>query len=226
MRFEKLFIGTTNPGKMREFSNKLKEFNLPIEFFGEDAPETHYTFIENAIEKAKFYSEKTDHPVVSDDSGLIVDHLVGLRGFDLPIPLPGVFSMRFCDLSLEYDINGDLWIDQEDEQNLTYEDRNQANRTRLLKIIKHWAVEFREAHFVCAMVVAQKGEILWHCERDVVGSITHNEHGNNGFGYDPIFVPAGSSSSRTFAQLPISEKQEIDHRSQCLEQLKHWLIRK
>ena len=51
----------------------------------------------------------------------------------------------------------------------------------------------------------------------VAGVITANQHGNNGFGYDPVFAPEvdGRSADRTFAQMSAHEKNEISHRARA-----------
>jgi XTP/dITP diphosphohydrolase len=76
----KLLIGTNNPGKIIEISDVLK--GLPLEIIHpnhlkikEAPPETGETFEENALQKARFYFEKTQLPTVADDSGIIVEAL-------------------------------------------------------------------------------------------------------------------------------------------------------
>ncbi|MDD5739193.1 MAG: non-canonical purine NTP pyrophosphatase [Candidatus Peribacteraceae bacterium] len=75
-----LLIGTNNAGKIIEISEVLK--GLPIQIvspkhlkMNETPPETGKTFEANAIEKARFYFEKTQLPTVADDSGIIVEAL-------------------------------------------------------------------------------------------------------------------------------------------------------
>ncbi|MFQ3549926.1 MAG: XTP/dITP diphosphatase [Armatimonadota bacterium] len=93
----KLLIATTNPGKVTEVISaldgadfeivSLKDFpNLP------DVEETGTTFKENAIIKAKAYSEYTSLLTLADDSGLEVDFLDGA---------PGVYSSRFAENDIE-----------------------------------------------------------------------------------------------------------------------------
>ncbi|NNK30333.1 MAG: non-canonical purine NTP pyrophosphatase, partial [Flavobacteriaceae bacterium] len=53
------------------------------------------------------------------------------------------------------------------------------------------------------------------------GTITKKAAGDKGFGYDPIFQPAGES--RTFAQMTLAEKNVISHRGKALKQLSSYL---
>lgn len=90
-------LATRNQGKIRELSSILQPF--PIQVVGlddlgitEEAPETGFTFRENAMQKARFYWRRNPErlPVLSDDSGLEVDALNGM---------PGIHSARFGGLS-------------------------------------------------------------------------------------------------------------------------------
>lgn len=82
-----LLIATTNPGKLKEYKELLKE--LPFKVVSlkdlkitQEAEEGEKTFKENAIKKAKFYSELTGLPALADDSGLEIDYLNGEPGVD------------------------------------------------------------------------------------------------------------------------------------------------
>ena len=87
----KWLLATKNPGKINELNQILKPF--PIELSGLDAmgiretsPESGTTFLDNAMQKAKFYYDRAGVPVLADDSGLEVDALNGA---------PGIHSARF-----------------------------------------------------------------------------------------------------------------------------------
>ena len=54
------------------------------------------------------------------------------------------------------------------------------------------------------------------------GKIINEKRGNEGFGYDPVFVPEGSD--RTFAEMPLSEKNLISHRARAFEKLRKFLL--
>lgn len=53
------------------------------------------------------------------------------------------------------------------------------------------------------------------------GTIIHDKRGSNGFGYDPVFIPEGSS--KTFAEMSMEEKSMFSHRKKAMEKLIHFL---
>ncbi|WP_457567335.1 RdgB/HAM1 family non-canonical purine NTP pyrophosphatase [Desulfurobacterium sp.] len=87
----RVLIASKNRHKIKEIGEKLKtlgiEFCSLLDFDVPEAPETGTTFLENVYQKSSFYAEKLNVPVLSDDSGLVVEALDGL---------PGVHSSRFA----------------------------------------------------------------------------------------------------------------------------------
>jgi XTP/dITP diphosphohydrolase len=79
----------------------------------------------------------------------------------------------------------------------------------------------RRARFrtVIALIIDGK-EYLF--EGKAEGSILNEKRGNEGFGYDPVFVPEGET--RTFAEMPLSEKNLISHRARAFEKLRIFLL--
>ena len=76
----------------------------------------------------------------------------------------------------------------------------------------------RTAEFVCAMtLINPQGEVAFACKGICKGSITQEPAGSNGFGYDPIFLVEGRTT--TMAELSEEEKNRISHRSQALNQI-------
>jgi XTP/dITP diphosphohydrolase len=53
--------------------------------------------------------------------------------------------------------------------------------------------------------------------------IIPNRRGTDGFGYDPVFIPEGET--RTFAEMPLGEKNKISHRARAFEKLRLFLDR-
>ena len=79
---ERIVLATGNKGKIREFERAFSHMNItcvPVKDIVDvpEPEETGITFMENAILKAKYYSEKTGLPCLADDSGLTVDALDG-----------------------------------------------------------------------------------------------------------------------------------------------------
>ncbi len=98
---------------------------------------------------------------------------------------------------------------------------SERNIKKLLKEMKGIPWHKRSARFVCcAMLVLPNG--FYHCEKGIVeGHISVEPYGENGFGYDPVFVPLGYEN--TFAELPIEEKNKISHRALAFRQMGEFL---
>lgn len=96
-----------------------------------------------------------------------------------------------------------------------------ANIARLLRELESVLPESRGARFVCVLVLASPDgesiEIRETCE----GSVTAAPRGELGFGYDPVFVPAGTE--KTLAELPLGEKNAVSHRGKALRRLRAML---
>lgn len=94
---------------------------------------------------------------------------------------------------------------------------DQKNNEKLLTLLKNQVGDDRKAKFVSVItLIFPDGETLvarGECEGRIIGAPT----GENGFGYDPLFVPAGYD--RTFAQLTEEEKNAISHRAKALAKL-------
>ncbi|MGK0185459.1 MAG: XTP/dITP diphosphohydrolase [Verrucomicrobiales bacterium] len=152
------------------------------------ADETATTFLGNAKIKALAASEllPADTWVLADDSGLEVDALNGE---------PGVYSARY---------SGEGATDA-------------SNRTKLLRELNETGARGKErsGRFRCVLVLARNGEVVADCDGAVEGIITNEEKGTSGFGYDPLFVPAGHCS--TFGELSAEVKNSLSHRARAVE---------
>ena len=76
----------------------------------------------------------------------------------------------------------------------------------------------RQATFICVIAIAESGKLIKTVEGKCKGYLTAAPKGNNGFGYDPLFIPDGYT--RTFAQLSASSKNRISHRAKALRNAK------
>jgi XTP/dITP diphosphohydrolase len=83
--------------------------------------------------------------------------------------------------------------------------------------------EERGAKYISA-VAYRDGNISMTFRGEVKGSISHEERGTNGFGYDPIFIPE-EGDGRTFAEMSPQEKSKISHRARAFRKLAEWLIK-
>lgn len=189
MKRRDLLIATFNEGKFRELRQMLA--SLPLAIFDlayfpsvRLIPENGETFLQNATLKAAGYAKQTCMLTLADDSGLEVDALHGA---------PGVLSARYAG-----------------------ENASDADRTaKLLRELSGVPKHQRTARFVSVIAIAaEDGNIVNVSSGACEGRIAREVTGTNGFGYDPIFVPAGFA--QTFAELQPELKNRISHRSQAL----------
>ncbi len=189
---DKLLIATHNEGKVREFRKMFASLGIDVESLNDypDLPEvaeTGTTFEENARLKAETISELTGRMVLADDSGLKVDALGGL---------PGVWSARFSG------------PDATDTQN---------NAKLLHELAMVFEQKDRSAQFHSTLVVAAPGKESLVVSADWPGYIAFEEKGEEGFGYDPLFL-VGETGQRA-AELSPDEKNAISHRGLAMKQL-------
>ena len=176
-------LGSTNPGKLREYREILQGLDLELVAPNDLNPvppepdESALTFAENASAKARGYAAASGLQTIADDSGLEV---YALRG------APGVRSRRFFG------------------EDASAEERN----AKLLALLDD--VPDRSARFVCVTALASPDGHVELFEGEVHGEIAESPRGEAGFGYDPVFVIAGDG--RTMAELPPEEKHRISHR--------------
>lgn len=173
----------------------LKEAGIPDFEIVEDGD----TFEENSYIKAKAILDYATYngfpkPVIADDSGLEVDYLDGA---------PGVYSARYAGVeSPDYD------VDTENNKKLLKELENVPDNKRTARFVSVITMLFPDGKKLIA-----RGE----CE----GVVSKKYMGDNGFGYDPLFIPNGYTQS--YAQITPEEKNRISHRAKALEKLSEML---
>jgi XTP/dITP diphosphohydrolase len=193
-----LYIASTNPGKLRDFSlaaasHGISILPLPglnaIEAPAEDGP----TFADIACDKAIYYSRfLPGEMVLADDSGLEVDFLTGA---------PGVRSARYA---------ADAGFHEADSP-----DAN--NNLLLLQQLAGVADNERGGRYRCALAVAQDGSPWLAAEGAVEGRILTAPRGSGGFGYDPLFyVP---SLDHTMAEIDDRSRWTHSHRGRAFRAL-------
>lgn len=192
MKDRRVILASSNAGKLAELTALLAplDFDLtPQQQFGiESPPETGATFLDNALLKARHAARRRALPAIADDSGIEVDALG---------KAPGVRSARFAGK------------DGADEENLK----------KLLTQMRDVPVAERSARYRCVIAFVRNAD-----DEDPIiaqgsweGSIAEAARGAGGFGYDPIFVPAGDV--RTAAELAPAEKNAVSHRALALRAL-------
>ncbi|MDD2217414.1 MAG: RdgB/HAM1 family non-canonical purine NTP pyrophosphatase [Eubacteriales bacterium] len=96
-----------------------------------------------------------------------------------------------------------------------------ANNKKLISLLENVPDEQRGARFVSVItLIYPDGEVIY-ARGECLGHIISKPRGNNGFGYDPYFVPRGHE--KTFAELTMEEKNKISHRALALAELEREL---
>jgi XTP/dITP diphosphohydrolase len=190
----RLLLATRNEHKRREFARLLPEWE--IDALPDDVelpPEDGETFAENALGKARAAAAATGRISIADDSGIEAAALGGR---------PGVRSARYA---------GE---DASDEENLA--------------LLLREAPAGSALEYVCALayVNPRTGEERRQhrlFEGRCTGTLAAEPRGEQGFGYDPAFVPDERSRKETMAELTDAEKDEISHRGHAARALARWL---
>lgn len=200
----KIYIATTNPGKLRELREAARPCSLEVEPLPglESMPaaiENGLTFEENARIKAEHYSRYAPGALVlAEDSGLEVDQLQGA---------PGVHSARYAAVLAR----GKGTHENSDDE---------ANNRALIAQLEQLPASKHPGRYVCVIALGQNGKTLKTFRGTAEGELITTPRGAGGFGYDPLFYfPA---LDRTFAELPIAEKGRYSHRGEAFRRFLDW----
>jgi XTP/dITP diphosphohydrolase len=177
----RLVIATHNSGKLREFDELLRPFDLTLlgaaEFGLEEPEETGSSFHDNAVLKARAAAQASGLVALSDDSGLCVQALDGA---------PGIYSARWAGPTKDFD----------------------AAMGRVESELRaRGAPPPWRAAFVSVLALAWPDGADEAVEGRVDGILVFPPRGTAGFGYDPIFLPDGHD--RTFGEMSSEEKHGI-----------------
>ncbi len=96
-----------------------------------------------------------------------------------------------------------------------------ANLAKLVAVMRHVPEASRGAHFLCVLLVRGPAGAEQVFEGLCHGRLEREPRGGAGFGYDPLFVPAGLA--RTFSELPETEKNRLSHRGRAWARLAEWI---
>ena len=196
-KISKLLIGTNNKGKYKEITDLLPKYIKTYstsEFKLKSPKEDGLTFRENSIIKAKHFSKRTKLICLADDSGLEIDILE---------KSPGIYSARWGGKKADF--------------------KRAINRVyrKLSKKDKNWKYKKVKARFICALSICYLDKKTASVLGKVEGFISTEPKGNNGFGYDPIFIP--KNKKKTFGEMSSSQKYKIDHRFIAFQKIKRFL---
>ena len=195
---KELIVASRNKGKVREIMELLA--GLPYKVTSLlDYPqipeiiEDGKTYRANALKKAREVALATGKMAMSDDSGIEVKALGNA---------PGIYSARFAGEGAS----------------------EKARNKKLFKMLKGLPMSKRQARYRCVIaLVNAKGQELGVVEGTCSGYITTKEFGNNGFGFDPLFLL--KRYNKTFGQLPPELKAKISHRARALKKFRRLLNR-
>jgi XTP/dITP diphosphohydrolase len=193
-KIKKIIVGTNNIGKLREIKGLLPK-NLEIhstsDFKIKSPDENGKTFEENSLIKARYFSKKSKITCLADDSGLEVDALGGA---------PGIYSARW----------GGRKGDFVKAMKRVFKELNKKNQ--------NWKTKKIKARFICALTIYGPNRKTISSIGKIEGYISPFMKGENGFGYDPIFIPKGKRI--TFGEMKPSQKYKIDHRFKAFKKIK------
>ncbi len=156
--------------------------------------ETGESFEENSMIKASYFSKRTNLVCLADDSGLEIDLLNGA---------PGIYSARWASNKGNFD--GAI----------------EKIFNKMNNIKKDWKNK-STARFICCLSIYWPNGKSYLSKAIVKGKISPQKKGNNGFGYDPIFIPYGYK--KTFGEMKPKLKMSIDHRYKAFLKIKKFFI--
>ena len=184
----RIVLATSNKGKVREIKELLHDrevFPYTDLMEGFEIVEDGDTFKENALIKARAV-----YRTLGDENAVVIADDSGIS-VDVLSGAPGIYSARYA---------GEGCSDKD-------------NLTKLVDAVKEQGVESSSAHYTAAIaIVSKEGENCVHGWMH--GDVSIHPRGENGFGYDPIFIPAGHTL--TLGELDSEVKVGISHRSKAL----------
>jgi non-canonical purine NTP pyrophosphatase (RdgB/HAM1 family) len=201
----KIIVATTNKHKVEEIRQIAAILGwdaelVPLSDYS-DAPkvaETGKTYEENAKIKAVAIAQRYNLPALGEDSGMEVSSLA---------KTPGVYSARYmdkvgknCGCTTPNCVQG------------------AANRDIIRQLGGNEGAE-RDARYVSAVCLAFPDGKVFCTKAECKGRIADKERGNEGFGFDPIFMPEEYDYEQTFGELGQRAKDTISHRRRALEAL-------
>jgi len=191
-----ILIATRNKDKVREMTAIL---DLPqINFIGLEA----FPDCPEAEENGKTFE---DNAMIKASQAAYHSGLWALADdsglvIDSLAGQPGILSARFAGPDACY---RDNWV-------------------KVLELMRDIPDEKRTARFVCVMCLVGNNNRAFFARGEIEGRIINGPRGENGFGYDPIFLPSGFD--RTFAEMDASEKNRISHRALALKKMKPLIL--
>ena len=194
----KIVFASGNEGKVKEINEMLEGLGIELVSL------SNYIHVPEIVEDGKSFLENAlkKAKIISEFTGETV--LADDSGLQVEVlgGEPGIYSSRYA---------GEKATDEE-------------NNTKLLAKLKNIPQEKRTASFRCVLVLYKRDGSYDYFEGKWNGQIIDERRGNNGFGYDPIFLV--SELKLTAAELTAEIKNKVSHRGQAFAQLKKSLVEK
>ena len=186
----KILIATKNDGKAREYHKLFEPKGIEVITLKDLNEQVEI------IENGKTFSENALIKAQTLTDKLNIPVLADDSGLvvDALNGAPGIYSARYAG-------------DHDDE----------ANNKKLLEALKKVPDEKRTAHFHCSIVATAPDKTPLEANGDVYGLIAHEKHGEDGFGYDPLFYYP--EFGKTFGEIGMEEKNKVSHRAKATENL-------
>ncbi|MEM0976248.1 MAG: RdgB/HAM1 family non-canonical purine NTP pyrophosphatase [Pseudomonadota bacterium] len=189
----KLVLASHNAGKLREIAALIEPLGIEVVSAAtlnlDEPEETEDTFTGNARIKAHSAATETGLPALSDDSGIEIDALGGA---------PGVYTADWAETG--------------------------SGRDFMMAMERAWSeIQAKSsdapltARFRCTLCLAWPDGHDEIYDGGVEGTLTWPPRGNRGFGYDPMFVPAGHAE--TFGEMDPDQKHNMSHRADAFAKL-------
>ena len=190
-------LATQNKDKLRELQGLMRGTKVAVrplsEFPKSPSVREDGRTFEENAEKKARVYSKRTRSLVLADDSGLELKALGGR--------PGVYSARYAGPKCNYS----------------------DNNRNLIQMMRSVAWPKRKARFVSVISVYDSGKKIATVRGECEGRIGFLEKGANGFGYDPVFMPKGSS--KTYAEMTAAEKGRLSHRGKALRSAKKVLLR-
>ncbi len=188
----KIVLASGNKGKIKEFEKLMPNYEVVAfkDILGNiEVEENGTTFKENAIKKAQEIYEKLEEKGHKDILVISDD-----SGISVPIldGRPGIYSARYAGINAN----------------------DKDNNKKLIKELNIKNIKKTPAFYTACIAIVYKGQI-YTAHGWMYGNVINEQKGENGFGYDPLFIPKGYD--KTLGQLEQDIKKEFSHRSKALK---------
>ncbi len=197
MTSRKIVLGTKNKDKLRELQSLMKGTKIQVLSLADfpHCPEAHENgrTFEANARKKARAYSRHTEMLTLADDSGLMVNALNGK--------PGVYSARFAG------------------PRCTYQDNNR----KILSLLKNKPASKRVAKFVSVIAIYENGKFIKAVKGECRGRIAFSGRGQNGFGYDPVFIPNGFS--KTFAELPRAAKNKISHRGKALNKAKEVILK-